>query len=392
MPGYVSVTAEALQAALCLCGLKPWATAQPSHIEWAEGILKRVAACGSDDSTHAVAPGQALCIEEERLAAVLRELSASQLAGLAAPLLRAMSFTSSRQSMVICCGGTSGSGKSTFVTALASRLGYLTTISTDTVRNALRAVPPSWLSASERSLLSSSSYDAAGDDDDGAVPAFGAQCALVHRSLLPVVSAAMARGESITIEGVHVTPAFFDALRSRCGPPSGDAPVAVGFLLHIVDADTHRERFASRAKSVTLLPKHNKYVQHFGAIRRIQQHLVRECHQVELTGCGGEMAMCALENSNVDQSIAIAMRQIATSAGIHSLARTAKATDAAASLGFESSWQANWNKCHQREEGTQESHGRSGALTLQLLQQRRMRKNANGWQSPSKTTPEPTSS
>ena len=115
---------------------------------------------------------------------------------------------------------------------------------------------------------------------------------LVMDKISGLISLYEARGESMIIEGVHLSVRHCIALSRR-------HPSVVPFIVYISNQSKHSERFAIRAKYMTLEPQANKYMHHFDAIRTIQQHLIDEADKHSLP---------KIDNTNVDQSIAVLHR------------------------------------------------------------------------------------
>lgn len=70
----------------------------------------------------------------------------------------------------------------------------------------------------------------------------------------------------------------------------------IPFILHIKSKHKHGERFAVRAKHMTIDPRFNKYVSSLKQIRTIQDYLVK---------AGEEVLIPRIENHNVDRSVSL---------------------------------------------------------------------------------------
>ncbi|XBH80942.1 hypothetical protein VPH35_106592 [Triticum aestivum] len=189
---------------------------------------------------------------------------------------------------------------------LACRLGITTVVSTDSIRHMMRSFvdekenPLLWAStyhagecldpvavseakarrkAKKRSGVSSNSgmdYEGGGDKVEGkpigkkqmAIEGYKAQSEMVVDSLDRLITAWEDRKESAVVEGVHLSLSF------------------VG---------KHTERFAVRAKYMTLDPTKNKYVKYINNIRTIQEYL---CSRAD------KYLVPKVNNTNVDRSVA----------------------------------------------------------------------------------------
>ncbi|KAG0180095.1 hypothetical protein DFQ28_001787 [Apophysomyces sp. BC1034] len=188
------------------------------------------------------------------------------------------------QSVCILLGGTSGCGKSTLASLLAHRIGITTVLSTDHVRSLLRSFDPQKSSQ----LLWASSYHA-GENSLGIVKGYEAQNALLFDMLDKTIARFNQRNECLVIEGVALSIENMRKLLKKY-------PNCIPLLIYISNEQKHAERFAIRAKYMTVAPRTNKYIHYFDNIRLIQQHL---CEQAD------EWMVPKINNTNVDRSLAI---------------------------------------------------------------------------------------
>ncbi len=205
----------------------------------------------------------------------------------------------SKTLIVLLCG-TSGTGKSTLASLVASRLGIAHVMSTDIIRNFLRGLDV----RRERGYLWKSTYEeeaevGEAEEDSGEVkradmglPAHYLQqrAAILERAEILVDAFVTRRSESLIIEGVHLSAAFAAQMMERF-PNAAILP----FLVHISSGEKHLERFAVRAKSMTLRPDSNRYVHYFQSIRGIQRALIQEAQG---------LCIPQVDNTNVDRSLA----------------------------------------------------------------------------------------
>ncbi|CAK9206139.1 unnamed protein product [Sphagnum troendelagicum] len=243
-----------------------------------------------------------------------------------------------KESVTVLLSGTSGCGKSTLASLLAHRLGVTTVVSTDSVRHMMRG----FVSEEENPLLWASTYhagefldqeavaqakskrkeakqaslpirssssglevtnslkaegcsckvEAAADSLVGAktmaIQGFKAQSEMVMESLDRLITAWEAKKESVVVEGVHLSLNFVMGLMKK-------HPSIIPFLVYIANEDKHMERFAVRAKYMTLDPAKNKYVKYFRNIRMIQDYLCKRADK---------HLVPKVNNTNVDKSVA----------------------------------------------------------------------------------------
>ncbi|URE20062.1 2-phosphoglycerate kinase-related [Musa troglodytarum] len=242
-----------------------------------------------------------------------------------------------KESVTVLLCGTSGCGKSTLSSLLGSRLGVTTVISTDSIRHMMR----SYVDEKQNPLLWASTYHAGEcldpvavakakakrrakklaishtmireETSDGAlnqklerrshdlvlgteligkkqmaIEGFKAQSEMVIDSLDRLITAWEERKESVVVEGVHLSLNFVMGLMKR-------HPSIVPFMIYITNEDKHMERFAVRAKYMTLDPAKNKYVKYIQNIRAIQEFLCKRADK---------HLVPKINNTNVDRSVA----------------------------------------------------------------------------------------
>lgn len=164
--------------------------------------------------------------------------------------------------LVVLIGGTTGVGKSTVATTLASRLGITRVIATDVIRQVLRAfftheaMPSVHYSAFE----AGSAVEEDGEDPD--IAGYRDQAERVGTAIAAIVERAASEGSPLVVEGVHVVPRTLeDELSARC--------IVVEALLVIQDEDRHRGHFSRRPGERPA----ERYLSRFAEIRKLQAHL-----------------------------------------------------------------------------------------------------------------------
>ncbi|KAI7875628.1 hypothetical protein K492DRAFT_240179 [Lichtheimia hyalospora FSU 10163] len=202
----------------------------------------------------------------------------------------AWDIVNKNESVCILLGGTSGCGKSTLASLLAHRIGITTVLSTDHVRSLLRSFDPK----KESAILWASSYHAGESSEENStnetvVTGYEAQSQLLFDSLDQMITGFRQRKESLVIEGVGLSVANIKRLAEK-------HPNCIPLIVYISNEQKHTERFAIRAKYMTVAPRSNKYIRYFDNIRLIQSHL---CQQAD------EWMIPKVDNTNVDRSLAI---------------------------------------------------------------------------------------
>ncbi|KAL3618518.1 hypothetical protein CASFOL_037600 [Castilleja foliolosa] len=122
-----------------------------------------------------------------------------------------------------------------------------------------------------------------------AVEGFKAQSEMVIDSLDRLITAWEERKESVVVEGVHLSLNFVMGLMKK-------HPSIIPFMIYISNEEKHMERFAVRAKYMTLDPAKNKYVKYIRNIRTIQEYL---CNRAS------KHLVPKVNNTNVDKSVAV---------------------------------------------------------------------------------------
>lgn len=201
-------------------------------------------------------------------------------------------IASHKLSVTVLLGGTSGTGKSTLSSLIASRLGISSVLSTDSIRHIMR----NFIDPKTCPILFASTYDAGKYINDPSLTekqailnGHSTQCDYVYENLSKIIADFQERRESIVIEGVHLSVNVMKKLMVRFSS-------CIPFIVCIKNKNKHRERFAVRSKQMTLDPRLNRYIAHFSNIRTIQKKFIDKAD---------EALIPKIDNSNLDRSLGV---------------------------------------------------------------------------------------
>ncbi len=173
--------------------------------------------------------------------------------------------------LVVLIGGATGVGKSTVATMLATRLGIVRIVSTDAVREVMRA----FFSPELMPAIHSSSFDAAGalrqplpKSVDPVVAGFSEQTVAVAVGVKALVERARTEGTHLIIEGAHIVPGFID-LKLYEG-----SAILVQLVITVKNEALHRSHFYLRELDTQGTRPFDRYVANFDNIRTIQDYIM----------------------------------------------------------------------------------------------------------------------
>ncbi|AEB12234.1 ATP cone domain-containing protein [Marinithermus hydrothermalis] len=196
----------------------------------------------------------------------------------------------------ILIGGVSGVGKSVLASALAYRLGITRMISTDAVREILRATVPQPLVPT----LHTSTFDAwcalagvesakeASPSDEQVLQGFRDQVSRVAVGIRAIQERSAREHTSLVIEGVHVVPGFL-------AHPAQAEVIQVPMLVVVEDEEVHRGRFKLRDTETQGRRSVERYLKHFHWIRLIQDYLLELAVTANIPVIPGENLDKAIE-------------------------------------------------------------------------------------------------
>ena len=122
------------------------------------------------------------------------------------------------------------------------------------------------------------------DDTDRALYGFIQQAEQVAVGATAVVDRAVQEGLSTVLEGVHLVPGLVE-------PSQRGGATVVQVLLAITDEEAHQAHFVARDSLSGGARALDRYLRHFGEIRRIQDYLVARAERVAVPVVDGRTAM-----------------------------------------------------------------------------------------------------
>ncbi len=177
--------------------------------------------------------------------------------------------------LIVLIGGATGVGKSTIATMLASRLGIVRIVSTDAVREVMRA----FFSQELMPAIHASSFDAAASlrqplpaSIDPVVAGFREQTLAVSVGIKALVERAVTEGTHMIIEGAHMVPGFVDTT------PYEDRAFIVPLMISVDEAALHRSHFYIRELDTQGTRPFERYLANFESIRKIQYYIIDLAH------------------------------------------------------------------------------------------------------------------
>lgn len=166
--------------------------------------------------------------------------------------------------LIVMIGGTTGVGKSTIATELAHRLAITRIVSTDSIREVMRAL----FSEQMMPTLHRSSYDAwkalrtpLPQSADPVTVALGEQTSAVLVGIKAIIDRAIKEGVHLILEGVHIMPGMIETFH--------DKAFMVPVIISVEEEDLHRSHFYVREIETDGMRSYKRYRQNFENIRKI---------------------------------------------------------------------------------------------------------------------------
>jgi len=185
----------------------------------------------------------------------------------------------------ILIGGVTGVGKSALASALAWRLGITRMISSDSVREILRAtVPRDLVPTLHVSTFEAWRYLAQGEvpkdpSPEVVIRGYLDQVARVAVGLRAIQDRSAREATPIVMEGVHVVPTHL---------PHQSEVIQVPMIVVLEDEEVHRSRFLLRERETRHRRRRERYLRHFREIRWMQEYLVDLAREAGIPVIPGE--------------------------------------------------------------------------------------------------------
>jgi 2-phosphoglycerate kinase len=203
--------------------------------------------------------------------------------------------------VMVLIGGATGVGKSTIAAQLADRLGVVRIISTDSVREVMRA----FFSESLMPAIHHSSYTAGagvriplGAGLDCGMVGFMAQVDVVNVGVLALLDRALQERTSLIIEGVHMVPGMLASAGAK--ERMSDALV-LQLVIAVEDPHLHRSHFLVREQETSGRRAIARYLRNFDEIRKIQGFILERA-QIEGT--------LVVNNTNIDDTVGLVVNAL----------------------------------------------------------------------------------
>jgi 2-phosphoglycerate kinase len=198
--------------------------------------------------------------------------------------------------VVVLIGGATGVGKSTIAARVADRLGIVRIISTDSIREAMRA----FFSKRFMPSIHYSSYEAGqavripvGSGLDPEMLGFMEQVEMVNVGVLAIIDRAIQEHTSLVVEGVHMVPGMLASMGAKQRIPE---VLLHSLVVSVSDEELHRSHFLVREQETSGKRVLARYLRGFDGIRRIQDFILEQAeHEGTLV----------VDNVSIDDTVGI---------------------------------------------------------------------------------------
>ncbi len=193
--------------------------------------------------------------------------------------------------IIILIGGATGVGKSTIATILSNRLNINRLVSTDAIREVMRA------SVSEKLIrpLRGSSYNAYENltlPPSGVKPVilgFREQVLAVNVGIEAIIKRNILEKTDVVIEGAHVVPGYLNNINEY-----SSKAIVQQIVISVLDKEVHKEHFTKRTVETQGSRPMKKYIEHLDKILIIQDYIEK---------LAKEKNVRIIENYNLDSVV-----------------------------------------------------------------------------------------
>ena len=193
--------------------------------------------------------------------------------------------------IIILIGGATGVGKSTIATILSNRLNINRLVSTDAIREVMRA------SVSEKLIrpLRGSSYNAYENltlPPSGVKPVilgFREQVLAVNVGIEAIIKRNILEKTNVVIEGAHVVPGYLDNINEY-----SSKAIVQQIVVSVPDKEVHKEHFTKRTVETQGSRPIKKYIEHLDKILIIQDYIEKLAREKNVR---------IIENYNLDSVV-----------------------------------------------------------------------------------------
>lgn len=198
--------------------------------------------------------------------------------------------------VIILIGGATGVGKSTIAARVADRLGIVRIISTDSIRESMRA----FFSKRFMPSIHFSSYEAGqavripvGSGLDPDMLGFMEQVEMVNVGVLAIIDRAIQEHTSLVVEGVHMVPGMLASMGAKQRIPE---VLLLSLVVSVSDKELHRSHFLVREQETSGKRVLARYLRGFEGIRRIQDFILEQA---------GREGTLVVDNVSIDDTVGL---------------------------------------------------------------------------------------
>ena len=213
------------------------------------------------------------------------------------------------QPVIVLLGGVSGTGKSFLASELAYRLNITRVVSTDSIRQVMRAmIGPALVPTLHAStfnawevMLDPGQERPRHPTESQLLAGFREQAQQVSVGVSAIVRRSIEENTSAVLEGVHLVPGFLDLT-------AFEGAIVVPMLVTLTDEDEHRRHFETRDRETLQHRPAGHYLRYFREIRQLQRYLI------DLAGRSGVPGLNGLSfDEAADQAVDVVLRRVLAS-------------------------------------------------------------------------------